>query len=277
MSAWATLRRWLGLLRSLFIYWRPGRQRGLRRFYAELVGPGDLVFDIGAHLGDRTAAFAALGARVVALEPQPFLLPWLRRLAGGADRVTVLEEAVGRAPGTTRLWVSPTTPSVSTVADGWKERLPEANPTFRSVRWDEAVEVPVTTLDALIARFGVPRFCKIDVEGHEAEVLAGLRRPLPALSVEFVSGGLDVARACVARLGELGAYEFNAVAGEERRYLLRRWVSGDAMIAWLDGGADGLSSGDLYARLAAGRGRPPAERPRRRDASDKGSRPGAAS
>lgn len=254
------MRRWLGLLRSLVLYWRPGRQRGLRRLYAPFVREGDLVFDVGAHLGDRTAAFSALGARVVAVEPQPFLLPWLRRLVGGKDGVTVLEEAVGREEGRTRLWVSPSTPTVSTVAEGWKERLPEANETFRGVRWDESVEVPVTTLDRLIGRYGIPRFCKIDVEGHEAEVLAGLGRPLPALSVEFVAGGLEVARACVDRLQELGAYEFNAVAGEERTFLLERWVSGAAMHRWLADGAAGCSSGDLYARLAAGRGRRPAQR-----------------
>jgi FkbM family methyltransferase len=248
------LRRWLGLLRSLVLYWRPGRQRGLRHFYASFVDAGDLVFDVGAHLGDRTAAFSALGARVVALEPQPFLVPWLRRLVGGKEGVTVVQEAVGREEGRTRLWVSPATPTVSTVAQEWKDRLPEANPTFQGVRWNESVEVPVTTLDRLIRRYGTPGFCKIDVEGHEAEVLAGLGRALPALSVEFVAGGLEVAQACVRRLQELGTYEFNAVGGEERRFLLDGWVSGEAILGWLEAGAGDRSSGDLYARLAAGAG-----------------------
>ncbi len=243
------LRRWLGVLRSLVVYWRPGRQRRLRRFYADWVGPGDLVFDVGAHLGDRTAAFSALGARVVALEPQPHLVPWLRRLVGTRPGVTVVEAAVGAREGRTRLWVSEATPTVSTLADGWRERVSEGNPTFDDVRWERSVEVPVTTLDALVARHGLPRFCKIDVEGHEAEVLAGIERPLPALSVEFVQGGLDVALACVRRLQAVGAYEFNAVEGERRRYLFPRWLSVDEAVAWLSDGADGVSSGDLYARL----------------------------
>lgn len=256
----ARVRQWMGLARSLAIYWRPGRQKGLRRLYAPFVADGDLVFDVGAHLGDRTAAFAGLGARVVAVEPQPFLVPWLRRMVGGKEGVTVVEEAVGREEGRIRLWVSPTTPTVSTVAESWKDRLPEANESFRGVRWEGSVEVPVTTLDDLIGRYGIPRFCKIDVEGHEAEVLAGLGRPLPALSVEFVAGGLDVAQACVDRLRRLGAYEFNAVAGEERSFLLDRWVTADAVARWLEAGAGGRPSGDLYARLAAGRGRLPADR-----------------
>ncbi|MDX1647892.1 MAG: FkbM family methyltransferase, partial [Longimicrobiales bacterium] len=197
------LRRRLGLLRSLFIYWRPGRQRSLRRLYAPFVRPGDVVFDVGAHLGDRTAAFAALGARVVALEPQPELVPWLRRLAGRRAGVEVVEAAVGRSEGTARLAVSEATPTLSTLSNGWRKRVVEENPTFQDVRWNRFVEVPVTTLDALITRYGEPGFCKIDVEGHEADVLAGLSRPLSALSFEFVSGTLDVALACVRRLEAL--------------------------------------------------------------------------
>ena len=250
------MREWLGLLRSFVVYWRPGRQRGLRRLYRPLVDPGDLVFDIGAHLGDRSVAFAALGARVVALEPQPRIAAWLRRLAARNGRITVRPEAVGRAAGTARLAISQRTPTVSTLADRWRARIPAANASFRRVRWERFQDVPVTTLDALIEQYGLPGFCKIDVEGYEAEVLAGLSRPLPRLSIEFVSGCLDVAAACVQRLEALASYEFNAVAGEGRRFVFETWVPGSRLLAWLDAGADGVSSGDVYARLG-GRGETP--------------------
>ena len=243
--------RWLGLLRSLVTYWRPGRQRGLRRLYLRFVGPGDLVFDVGAHLGDRTTAFAGLGARVIALEPQPDVLAWLIRLVGRNHQVTVRPEAVGSSVGTARMALSRRTPTVSTLAHGWRTTLPSANPSFQGVRWQDTVEVPVTTLDALIADYGVPRFCKIDVEGYEAEVLAGLSRPVPALSIEFVAGALDVGIACVRRLQTLGRYEFNAIPGEKRDFVSDHWSTAHQMIAWLSAGADGASSGDVYARLAA--------------------------
>lgn len=245
------LRRTIGLLRSLVHYWRPGRQKGLRRMYAPFVVPGELVFDVGAHLGDRTAAFSALGGRVVALEPQPDLVSWLGLLVGRRPGVSIVAEAVGREPGMAHLAVSDATPTLSTLANGWRERIVRENPTFRGARWNRFVEVPVTTLDALIDRYGEPSFCKIDVEGHEAEVLAGLSRPLEALSVEFVRGSLDVAVDCVRRIDSLGDYEFNAILGEGRSYALASWTDADGMLTWLAGGAGAASSGDLYARRKA--------------------------
>lgn len=251
----------VGILRSLLIYWRPGRQPALRRLYRPFVPPGSLVFDVGAHLGDRTRAFASLGSRVVAFEPQPQLFRWLHRLVGSRPGVVLRREAVGREPGEATLAVSRRTPTVSTLSREWQNELLERNAAFRSVRWEESLQVPVVTLDQLIAEYGVPDFCKIDVEGFEAEVLAGLNQPLPALSFEFVAGGLEIALESVQRLEALGRYEYNAVAGERRSFLFPAWQSAREISSWLASGAGGLASGDVYARLLqAGRAVTPAER-----------------
>ncbi len=223
--------------------------------YRPFVGEGDLVFDVGAHLGDRTAAFHALGARVVALEPQPRLADWLERRVGGLERVTIRRTAVGAAPGSATLAVASRHPTVSTLAHGWRRRMADDNPGFRAVRWDDEVEVNVTTLDRLAEEFGHPSFLKIDVEGFEADVLAGLSVAVPGMSVEFVAGGLDVARRCVDRIASLGAYEFNVIPGENRAMLWPTWRDAEAARAWLAAGADRLPSGDLYARIAGGAGR----------------------
>ena len=82
-SPFRALERAYGLARSAMIYGaNPAKRRRARRFYGALVRPGDLCFDIGAHLGDRTAHFLTLGARVVAVEPQPQLMALLRRRFG---------------------------------------------------------------------------------------------------------------------------------------------------------------------------------------------------
>ena len=57
-------------------------------------------------------------------------------------------------------------------------------PGFEGVAWDAAETVEVTTLDRLIADHGLPRFVKIDVEGAEAEVLAGLSHAVAWIAFE---------------------------------------------------------------------------------------------
>ncbi|MFO8002941.1 FkbM family methyltransferase [Thioalkalivibrio sp.] len=246
--------RTLGVLRSLVIYWRPGRQRGLRRLYRPFLQEPALVFDVGAHLGDRTRAFASLGARVVALEPQPHLFRWLQRLVGSRAGVILRPEGVGRHAGEATLAVSPRTPTVSTLSRHWQTDLGRSNPSFGTVTWEESVRIPMVTLDQLIAEYGLPDFCKIDVEGFEAEVLAGLSQPVPALSLEFVAGALEIAKDAVRRLAALGPYEYNAIRGERRQYLFARWLPAEALLQWLEQGADALPSGDIYARLPGSRG-----------------------
>jgi len=240
-----------GFLRSLLVYRRPGRQRGLRRLYAPFVPSGGCVFDVGAHVGDRSRAFAALGARVIAVEPQPRFADWLERTLS-RHGVVVERCALDAEPGRAELQVSRTHPTVSTLNREWPRGLAERNASFSGVAWDRQEAIEVTTLDCLIERHGRPDFCKIDVEGFEDRVLAGLGEALPALSVEFVQGALDVALRCVQRLTALGEYEFNAVAGEQRRFQWPEWIEASDVLRWLDEGAGGIASGDLYARLRDG-------------------------
>ncbi len=68
-----------GVMRSLGIYYgHRKRNAAMDELYRQFVKPGDLVFDIGAHVGDRVGAFRRLGARVVAVEPQPALVRTLQ-------------------------------------------------------------------------------------------------------------------------------------------------------------------------------------------------------
>ncbi len=236
-----------GFARSLAVYYgRPGRAAGERRLYRAFVRPGDLVFDVGAHVGNRTRSLRALGARVVAVEPQPLFADWLERRFGGRSDVVVERCALAAAPGRARLQLSRRHPTLATLDHGWRGRVAEA-PGFAHVRWDAEVEVSVETLDSLIARHGRPTFCKLDVEGHEAAVLAGLSQPLPALSFEYTPAVPQVAEACIARLEALGRYRYAASVGESLR--LGPWGDAAQIRRWLAGQAPHRPSGDVYARL----------------------------
>ena len=244
------LRTVRGIVRSLRIYYGDrAHAAAMDRLYGGFVQRGDLVFDVGAHVGDRIAAFRRLGARVVAVEPQPALVKVLRLIYGRKSDVKIEATAVGRASGTTELMINRDNPTVSTASRDFVGAARGA-PGWQAQRWTKTLRVPVTTLDALIARYGTPAFIKIDVEGFEAEALAGLTQPVKALSFEFTTIQRDVALACIERCMALGYARFNAALGESQTLQHTDWLDGGTIARWLRELPPAANSGDVYAALA---------------------------
>jgi FkbM family methyltransferase len=139
---------WLGFFRSLVIYHSPATLRAWRRFYKDFLSPGDLAFDVGAHVGTRARAMRAAGAKVVALEPQAPFAGFLRRTL--PRDITLLEVAAGPATAQADLAVSSRHPTVSSLRADFVAGAPRAAG-FEHVRWDRTQRVQVVTLDALVA------------------------------------------------------------------------------------------------------------------------------
>jgi FkbM family methyltransferase len=245
------LSRAFGIARSLAMYYgQPWKAPRRRAFYAQFISPGALCFDVGAHVGNRVSAWLKLGARVIAIEPQPDCLKVLRALYGREERVELVDQAVGEKVGKSVLHVSSRTPTVSSLSWEWIGEV-QRDERFAQVKWDQEVEVQVQTLDGLIAQYGVPAFCKVDVEGFELDVLRGLSQPLPALSFEYIPVSKERAVQCVERLVKLGDYRFRSSPVETMTWSTPRWLVAEQMIEQLRALRIDEGSGDVYAKLEA--------------------------
>jgi len=235
------------VLRSLRIYYgNRERRTAMDRLYGQFIGPGDLAFDIGAHVGDRTASFRRLGARVVAVEPQPALVRILRLLYGRKRNVVIEAVLLGSSIGRADFRINVDNPTISTASSAFVDAADGA-PGWEGQRWTRMLRMPVTTLDTLIARHGTPAFIKIDVEGFEADVLAGLNTLVKALSFEFTTIQRDVAYRCIERCAALGFSTFNAALGESQTLIGETWLSARDIRRWVDALPHDANSGDIYA------------------------------
>jgi FkbM family methyltransferase len=218
-------------------------ERQMRGFLAPFVRRGDLVFDVGANQGAFVNHLLGLGARVVAIEPIPELAATLDRRYRS---VSVVRAALGAETGSTTLYVARRLSS-STVSTEWREIVGD--------EWMErSIDVPMVTLDSLVATFGRPSFVKIDVEGYEAEVLRGLSLPLPAFSFEYQARAVHLTASALKRINELGQYGFNFTRnlpyGRKPEFRLGAFADASELLAALEAEAAEmpLMYGDVYAR-----------------------------
>jgi FkbM family methyltransferase len=196
-------------------------RRRARSFYASFLRPGELCFDIGANVGIFSQLFVSLGLRVVAVEPQPVCVEALRRRFGAVREVQIVEAAVGPESGSAEMLVANEN-TISSLSPGWVDIARSTN-LFPGASWHERINVKLTTLDVLIETCGIPAFCKIDVEGYEADALRGLNSPLPAVSFEFHPEISDATSACIEHLDELGVGYFNFSPLDSMKFAWPRW------------------------------------------------------
>ena len=168
-------------------------------------------------------------------------------------KVTVVEAAVGAHSGHLDLLINTANPTVST-GSGALVAAAAGAATWEGQHWDDSVRVRLYTFDDLIARYGVPDFAKIDVEGLEDQVLAGLSRQIPVLSFEFTTVQRDVGLAAVRRAAALGYTRFNLTLGESHRFRYPSAIDADELQAAIAALPDEANSGDVYAFAAKGRG-----------------------
>ena len=211
-----------------------------RALMSQFLKPGNLAFDVGANIGDRSEIMLSLGASVVAFEPQARCAREIRARNNG--KLIVVEKAVGASIGEADFHVK-AEPTLSTFISDSDVSVPDIG----------IARVKITTLDAAIKEFGKPDFCKIDVEGFEPQVLHGLSEPLHVLSLEYSSNarGVNNVSSCLEMLSRFARpMSINLIGGEGSEWLLPKWVSKEDFLGTFPSCTGGYPYGDLYVRLA---------------------------
>lgn len=218
-------------------------------FYSRLIKRGDLCFDVGANVGKFTEVLLELGAKVVCVEPQEACLQQLHQSFGDNKNVIIVPKALGECEGEGELYIPMCEENlgISTLSAKYKNA-----PELSEWKWTKR-RVSITTLDNLILSYGLPKYCKIDVEGFEVQVLKGLSKPIRFISFEFHRWCFEEARKCIDLLSQIGNAEFNYMFAESMKFLLHNWVSPEELHKKIDVATyildDRFYLGDIYARF----------------------------
>lgn len=191
-----------------------------------------LAFDIGANKGNKIAALLGLGFTVIALEPEKNSLNTLRFRFGKNKNVTIIDKGVSDQTGSTKIFISEPRSGLNTMSSKWVGVLndPSANRWGKKVVYKDAYDVELTTLDDLVAKYGMPYFIKIDVEGYEHKVLKGLNQVPAFISFETnLPEFLVETKECITHLISLSTKAvFNYSLSE--KLTSDKWLSGKEML-----------------------------------------------
>lgn len=231
-------------VRRKFWEWSEDDQKRLV-FYRQFAGQGDRVFDVGANLGNRAKIFSRLGAYVVAVEPQADCARHLHSVFHKVPNFCLVQRALGSSAGQLEMLIHEDHSMISSLSPDWVRSVTESG-RFAN-KWNRKVLVQVDTLDHLIAEYGAPDFVKIDVEGFEDQVVAGLSVPVKALSLEFTHEYIGSTFKCIKHLCGLGECRFQISLGESMELSLDNWVARSEILDILTELAPG-TWGDLYVR-----------------------------
>ncbi len=191
-------------------------------FYSTLISKGDLCFDIGANNGKKSKLMLATGAKVIAFEPQSSCFEYLSELKKKSSNFEFHQLAVGAKNESKKLHLSKKHSEIATLSDDFI-----TNYTTEDVFWSASEIVEVKSLDSLIADFGRPNYCKIDVEGYEFEILSNLHHTIPVIEFEFTEKFIVHTFRIIDGFDKKTVY--NYILNEHLKFQLKDWIPATAI------------------------------------------------
>ncbi|TSE05531.1 MULTISPECIES: FkbM family methyltransferase [Aquimarina] len=192
-----------------------------RRFYSKFIKKNDLCFDIGANKGGKSKIYLSLGAKVIAFEPQSICKSYLENIKH--TNFTYHLHAVGSKNEIRELQLANHI-EVATFSNEFVKYFQND-----SLQWKHTEKVIVKKLNTLIESFGVPLFCKVDVEGYELEIFSDLDYTIPMIEFEFTGGFIENTLEIIKLLDKTKTiYNFNL--NEKPKFELKDWISCSEMI-----------------------------------------------
>jgi FkbM family methyltransferase len=210
------------------------RRKYRRQFYCTFLHQGDLVFDVGANLGNYAEALCAVGATVVAIEPDPRNVRILRKRLKSRN-VYIEPCALGSSEGSADLRIASDRVDISTLSERWAQS--------QKADWQGTVRVSVQTLDSIANKYGVPKYVKVDAEGYDAEVLRGMSFRPEILSFEFLPDAMEIARECIQMFQ---GSAFNFVIEQRSCFELNHWVNSAEILSALSDLPKTVLYGDVF-------------------------------
>ncbi len=143
-----------------------------------------------------------------------------------SDKVIIENIGLGKEPGSLEYFKADED-VLTTFSKTYIDKV--KNDRYNTIVWQKSNKVKIDTLHNLVQKYGLPAFCKIDVEGFEFEVLRGMNQPILFISFEYnvpeLSEELDN---CIKELMRKGQYNFNYCQGETMTFYNDKWLDGDS-------------------------------------------------
>ena len=209
----------------------------------KILNKNDMIFDIGAHNGEKSIKLINFFSKIILVEPQPKCIEILKTKFSKLENAIIVQAGLSSKEEILDLKINSSNPLISTFSSHWDKGR------FKNSKWDKSLKIKTITLDKLISKYGQPSYIKIDVEGFEYKVLKGLSKKAGIISFEFTSEFFQESINCLNYLEKIGYDKFNFSEGERKKFS-SKWLNKNQLISSINEEikSDSLFWGDIYCR-----------------------------